>query len=170
MEYVYIAFIAMIGPVILSIINGYQRKRDKEEDWARQDLVAARVEEAAQKAVEVAKQASVAARLLLQENRRTAEYNSVTNGKIDAVALQATEIHELVNSAMSEEMRRNMESQEAVLLVLLELKEVKETSGLGISEDLIARIEATKSTISDLKTALVDRAKAAKAAEVITRE
>jgi len=154
----------ILTPIVLEQIRARQRHAEKAEDWARQDLVADRVTEAAERAVEVAEQAAAAAALLVTENKKVAAATVLTNGKIDAVALQATEIHGLVNSAMSEEMRRNLESQESLLAVLIELQEVKQASGLSPSSDALKRIEATRLTISELRAALGDRFRATMAA------
>ena len=62
MNTLYIALVvAVIGPVILSYLNGKQSKASKEQDYARQDTVAA---EALRQQEEVAVQAASAAKLL----------------------------------------------------------------------------------------------------------
>jgi len=40
---VFAAVATVVGPVVLAITNGRQRTREKREDWARQDEVAARL-------------------------------------------------------------------------------------------------------------------------------
>jgi hypothetical protein len=162
---VVVGITGIIGPLVLAIVANRSRKQDRQEDWARQDEVAARVTEAARKTGEVADQAATAAKLLARENQKVAAATLLTNDKIDAVAVQATQIHGLVNSAMSEEMRRNLESQESLLVVLEELQDVKRVAGVPTSADAAARIEATRATIAELKAALGDRFRATMRAE-----
>ena len=69
MSTLYIALIvAVIGPVILSWLQGRQRKAEKEQDYKRQDDVAA---EAKRQQDEVAGQAAKAAKLLLDRQDET---------------------------------------------------------------------------------------------------
>lgn len=42
--------VAVIGPVILVFANGYQRRKERKEDWRRQDEVAKRVAQVARAA------------------------------------------------------------------------------------------------------------------------
>lgn len=169
MDIVLVAFIAaVVGPAVLAVVNQLLGRAAKREDWARQDAVAQHVADAAE-------QARKAASLLVEENRRSALASARTDKKIDAVASQASElqsqaaeiqtqaaeIHGLVNSAMSEEMRRNLESQEALLVVLEELAEVKIAAGLAPSSDAEARVNATRAMIVELRAALGDRQRAA---------
>lgn len=69
MNTLYIALVvAVIGPVILSALQGKQRKSEKEQDYKRQDDVA---NEAKRSADEVATQAAKAARLLSDQQAET---------------------------------------------------------------------------------------------------
>lgn len=69
MNTLYIALVvAVIGPVILSWLQGRQRKSEKEQDYKRQDDVA---DEAKRSADEVAAQAAKAAKLLADQQAET---------------------------------------------------------------------------------------------------
>lgn len=114
MSAVYVALIVafgtiatVAGPIILAWLLGRQRRAEKREDYARQDAVAARVTEAADKAETVAKQAAEAARLLVDSNAAAAlvaaQTAAVTNDKLD-------QIHTLVNSTLTAAIEAQLEA------------------------------------------------------------
>jgi hypothetical protein len=150
-------FMATMGPVVLAIVTAKQRRRDKIEDWTRQDLVAERlIDENKKTADKLSKENQLTADRLHDENKKTSIAVIETNSKIDGVAEQAHEIHGLVNSAMSAEMRRSLQSTEALIVVLEELMGLK-----GYSQDASDRIESQKAVASELRATLNDRLKGA---------
>lgn len=158
MNTVVIALLGMVGiiasPAILAYITGRQRRAEKLEDYARQDLVADRVTDAADKAADVAKQAAEAARLLVASNALAAEAAvqtaAVTNGKLD-------QIHTLVNSNMDVALRAELGSKEEVLVMLREVMAVNTTAGRLPSPEALERIAATERKIAELRAVLTDR-------------
>ena len=146
--------VAVIGPVLLAYLTNRSRRQDKQEDWARQDAVAAQAAEAARLLLErqdaVAAQAREAARLLLDSNERVAETAAVTNGKLDV-------IHTLVNSNMTAAMQAELDATTRELAMMREVIALNKAAGRQPSTDALAAIESTTHKIRELEAALADR-------------
>lgn len=144
----------ILSPAILAYITGRQRRHEKLEDYARQDLVAERVTEAADKTREVAHQAAEAARLLVASNLVAAETaaaaTALTNGKLD-------QIHTLVNSNMTAAMQAELDATRALLAMMREFRDFKATAGKPASRQALAAIEETERKVGELATTLDDR-------------
>ena len=125
-----------ISPLLLSMLTNRQRRRDKLEDWARQDAVAA--------------QAAAAAELLLAANERVASGTKVTNDKLDV-------IHTLVNSSMTAAVQAEHDATVRELAMMREVVALHRAAGREVSGESLAAIAATESKIAELKTTLADR-------------
>jgi replicative DNA helicase len=147
--------VAVIGPIILSWLNGRQRKAEKILDWARQDDVAA---EAKRQQGEVAAQAAEAARLLLAENKKVAHTAAETNEKLDV-------IHTLVNSNMTAAMQSEYDATVRELAMMREVVALKKAAGEQPSPEAVAAIDATEQKIAQLAAELSDRLKQANIVE-----
>lgn len=129
--------VAVIGPVILSYLNGLQRRKEKEQDYARQDEVAAKVVEAAKKVAKTAK---------------------TSDKKLD-------EIHILVNSNMTAAMQAELDARIGQLLLMKEVIELKKALGKTPLKDALVAVESTEEKITELRTKLADRLRQTKLAE-----
>lgn len=180
METATIAIIAgaqlLLLTVVQEILKGRKDRRDaelkrteKQEDYARQDAVAARVDAAA-------KQAADAAKLLVEAQTATiartdevarlaAESDQQIRNQLQAIDEQGKQIHILVNSDMTAA-RTNERDQ--VRLTLLALKRVQALSlklGVAIADDELKAIEAAEQRIIELDAILADRHAAQMAVE-----
>ncbi len=165
---------SVCSPILLSLLNGRQRRQERLEDYARQDAVAAKAAEAAallkaEQAATTAKvdaaavQAQEAARLLkieqittaakadtaidlmAESNRAAAERTKIQNAKLD-------QIHSLVNSNLTEALESELDAHKTLLAVLLVLAAKED----GNAEALV-RIDATRAKIAELQAKLSDR-------------
>jgi uncharacterized membrane protein affecting hemolysin expression len=140
-EVVLVALIvSLISPTVLAWINGRQRRADKQEDWARQDAVAA--------------QAAEAASLLLAENKKVAESAQTTHD-------QLTQIHTLVNSNMTASMQADHDS---TVLLLAALRANVALRGGEANEDTRVAIKTAEGRLAELEAQLTDRRAATKVA------
>jgi len=145
-------------PVLVAWVTGVQRRREKAEDYARQDAVAARLTAPQDKIAAalaarqdaIAAKAEEAAALLLDANERVAHTAEVTQEKLD-------EIHILVNSNMTAAMQAELTAMEEVLAMRVELAEERSAAGQAPRPDLVASITTARDKVAELRAALSDR-------------
>lgn len=141
-------FGSVVGPALLAYLNGRQRRAEKREDYARQDQVADRVTEAADRTKAVAEQAAEAARLLVASNavaaKTAAHTAAITNGKLD-------QIHTLVNSTLTEAIEAQLE---ATLEQLAMMRRALAGETVPPSLESMAALEAK---IADTRASLTER-------------
>jgi len=89
-----VAIPAMLSPLLLAWLTNRSRRLEKQEDYARQDLVA-------EKAAAVAKKAEEAARLLAISTKTAEAASNILIGKVDKVATVTDQVHILVNSKLT---------------------------------------------------------------------
>jgi hypothetical protein len=139
---IWLALIAMATGIGSPFILAWQLHRNsaavRRADWARQDAVAAKAEEAA--------------RLLLAANERVSEDSKITNGKLDV-------IHELVNSSMTAAMQGEHDAMTRELAMMREVIALKKANGHAPSVETLGTIEATEARIAELNAMLADRSK-----------
>lgn len=128
--------VSVISPMMLTLMQGRQRRAEKVEDWRRQDLVADRVARAAE---------------VLEER------TSGTDAKLDQLHEQGVEIHALVNSNMTSAMRAELDAIERELLVLEELTAMKKAAGHPVEPRTHDAIEVARARIAELGASLQDR-------------
>jgi hypothetical protein len=158
METIAVALIvAIVAPALLSILTARQNRANREADYARQDLVAEKVERAAGQAAEAAlllkerqeAQAAAAARVaerLLANNARDAEDTEVIKG-------QLKEIHFLVNSTLSAAKEAELYAEKRSLVLLR-----RETERFPEDVALLAEVKDVAGRVEDLTSELADRA------------
>lgn len=163
MEAVWIALIVAAGAATTTLLttwlNARQIRAGKEQDYARQDHVAAQLEarqDAAEaKAEGVAKQAAEAAKLLLASNKLVAEQSAhaaeVTNGKL-------AQIHDLVNSNLTAQMGEAHGALMQQLVLMREVIALHKAAGRNPSKDALDAIEVIERKIAELGAQLADRA------------
>jgi hypothetical protein len=132
-------------PVWLARQASAARAAEKAADYARQDVVAAKVEEAAKAAREV--------------SQTLAATTKTTNDKLDV-------IHTLVNSNMTAALQAEYDATTRELAMMHEVIEVKKTMGREPTEMALAAIKATEEKLGELRATLDDRLKQAKVVEV----
>lgn len=168
-------------PIIINILNNRALASKEERDYARQDVVAKRAEEAALRANEaaraaraVADQAAEAARLLVQSQHAAAEKAAEvarllveSNAKTaDAAATSSAAlerkvdiIHTLVNSQLSTAVQSEFDATKTVLILLLRVIDLEREAGREPSIESLAEVEATRKKITELQATVADRLK-----------
>lgn len=164
------------------------RRRDKQEDYARQDAVAAQAAEAARllsdRQDQIAARAAEDSRRLLARQDTLADQakESVAQAKeaaailktnTEAVAKTAEEtkgqlkiIHTLVNSTLTASMQGLLDSTKRELVLLLEIGELKKAHNVEPSADAAGVIEETRKAIAELTITLDARHRATAVAAV----
>jgi flagellar biosynthesis GTPase FlhF len=140
-----IAVIAtIISPLILSWATGRQRRKEKVQDWARED--------------EVARRAQVAA-----DNLLAGQTEATRQAKKAAAATKSAlkEIHTLVNSDMTAA-RQSELTQTRALLVLMQAQ-------TDPTESDIAAMDAQEIRVAELENILADRLDAQRKVEMETK-
>jgi hypothetical protein len=150
-----VALAAVAGTSLPIYISGRQRSREKVEDWARQDAVAAKAAEAARLLL-AAQKASIertdeVARLAAEADKRTAT-------KLDAIDTQGKAIHVLVNQKLTDVIRQALAATVALEVLLEEAIERTRAAGGQPTHMDLTRLDETRRSIVDLKANLQQRA------------
>jgi hypothetical protein len=170
---------SVVAPSILAFWNGRRRRSEQVEaakirhaekvaDWARQDEVARRAEEAAAKVQQVALRAEETA-VKVQE---TADRLEVSNKHVadvaDITGHQIDEIHHMVNGQMTAMMQNALDTKILLVFKIRENAELKRTDrDITLTEATLAEITKTEQQIKDLMTAIEERKKLA--AEIVNK-
>jgi len=160
-EAVWLALIVAGGALLTTVLNGWQIRRGKTQDYERQDAVAAQAAEAArllearQDAAEAA--TAKAAKDLLAANeqvaRQAAEAAAITNGKLE-------QIHELVNSTLTAQMEEAHAALTQQLVLMREVIALHTAAGRKPSQEALDAVEVIARKVAELGARLDDRAKA----------
>lgn len=134
------AGIAGLSAYLQSWLTARNTRREKIEDYARQDAVAAAALAAAEKLAVKLEEAS-----------------SDTSKKLDT-------IHTLVNSSMTAAMQTALDSLRLQLPMMLEIIELKKTAGLEPSIDTLASVKALREQIAKMQSDITLREEAAASA------
>lgn len=141
---VFVGGLAATGsPILLAAITNRYNRRTKEQEWARQDLLAARAEKAA------------ADQLAIQH--AVEEGVKAANAKLAEVAEVAKVTHALVNSDKTSAMKEKRDSMARLLLITRELAELHASLGHAPSADLLASMARDQANLEALDAAIVDR-------------
>jgi hypothetical protein len=124
-----VAVSSMFGPVLVGWVAYYIRRKEKQEEYARQDEVARRVE--------IVKETTVAAR-------------AVMNNKLD-------EIHELVNSNMTAALLSERSALNGQLTLMYEIIALRRMSRQEPSAETLSTIEDIKTKLATLTDTLKSR-------------
>jgi hypothetical protein len=133
------ASVAAVAPILSLIVNAKLRHKEKLEDYARQDIVAA--------------QAAQAAALLLAAQAKTTSQNVETQGKLN-------QIHTLVNSNLTKEMGERLVSLRAQVILSREVIRLNRHNGLEPDEAARSALSNLETAVSSLETALRERGNA----------
>lgn len=132
-------------PLVMAVVNHQIARQQKQEDYARQDVVAAKAAEAAE--------------LLLASNEKVAKAAKVTDEKLDV-------IHTLVNSNMTAAMKSELDAITRELAMMQEVVELKRTAGKEPSTAALSSIESTKDKIKELQVEVAKRLEQDKTAQL----
>jgi hypothetical protein len=154
------AFIASVMPYFMERMKAknlreekaaeYKRHSDeKQEDWRRQDEVAAQVAKAiseqAAKTDEVADQAKKAATLLVESNKVIAQHQAQTSGELH-------HIKELVNSNFTAQMEGWLAALDGQILLTKELHKTNRPS-----EESLVSLKTLENTAATLRKSVAER-------------
>lgn len=144
------------SPLLLSYFTNRRSHKDRVEDWARQDAVAQKAEDAATLLIESNRKMSAktdeTAALLLADNKKVATATATTIEKLDV-------IHTLVNSNMTASMQSELIAVKAQLVLIREVMTLNNAAGHTPSVDTLATEKAAQDKITELAAALHDRLK-----------
>jgi len=154
----------ILAPMVLMYLTAHEKRREREEDWARQDLVAERLAQSSanllKKTEAVAKEARTAASLLLEANERVAAQSHAILASSEKLEKKVDVVHGLVNSALT----TVKQSEYDGLVRELALKEqniiLERGAGTEPTKASLDYVELLTAKISDLKNELEERGKA----------
>ncbi len=169
-----VGFLAFGGPLAVDWFRDRRRQKERAIDFARQDVVSAKVDEAAQEAANVARKADQTAALLFDAQK-------VTIAKTDEVAeaarqsnIQVTDqlrtIHTLVNSDMTAARQGELDQVRLNLVTLRKIVALMAASGKEASDEDEVAIEAAVARIKELEGILADRAAQARVIEAEVKD
>jgi inorganic triphosphatase YgiF len=179
-------FTSVTAPLVLMVITDRQKRQEKAADYAREDVVSKRVQEAttlaatnaaaaATQAQEVAllvaktaAQAAADARVIQvqQSEQHAAQVEAarllvIANTAI-AQAVQDTSsklevVHKLVNSNMSAALQAKLDALETSLAMMREVIDLKRAAGREPTPEALAAIQSTESKIRDTRGMIAQR-------------
>jgi len=166
------------APALLAYLTGKQRREEKLEDYARQDLVAERAEKAARNAEAVAKAAAVKAEQAARQAAVAAAKLLASNADIavtSAVAAKATldqlgVIHTLVNSTLTASMEGERFGAIRELALAKRLEALAVVNGLEPDPETAGLIVAAEVRLAELEAQLAERQGQTKVAEEQIRQ
>ena len=141
------ALLAAISPILNLIVSAWLRRREKAQDYKRQDAVAARLL-ARQDAV--AAQAAEAARLLLAAQAKTSQQNIETQGKLNHIST-------LVNSNLTKEMEGRLQALYGQASLIKEKIALLNKTENGANQATRESLESLELIIANLEMLLKDR-------------
>ena len=164
---VYVSAFAMVTAIFAPWLMASQLNRNarkvKEEDYKRQDEVAARVEQIAgrtnAKQDESARLAQEAARLLLIHNIKADEAAERAEASAAVRDAKLDQIHTLVNSNLTAALKDQLDARKAMLALLLETVGTKKEIGAEPSADMMALIDDAQKKVAELEAVMLDRLK-----------
>jgi len=156
---VWIAAIVAGGALLTAWLNARSLSRAKQEDYARQDVVAARAESASNRVREVAEQAATAAQLLLEHDEEQAAEARMNAAEVSG---RLAQIHSLVNSNMTAAMESELVAVKAQLAMMRRFALVVGANTDEGDETVAAELERR---VTELSAQLKDRAVATVAGE-----
>jgi hypothetical protein len=139
-----VASVPSLSTIAMTYFTWRLKRKDRIEDYARQDAVA--------------KQAREAASLLVASNERIAAQNSETQGRLK-------EIHTLVNSNLTNEMRERLVAVAAQVALTKEVQRLNAANGLQVDPESAATLINLENVVASLSKSLDERTTATIAAD-----
>lgn len=142
-----VAFFGAASPLLLSWLTNRNVRKNREQDWKRQDEVANRAAEASRK-------------MLSRQDAATAAQEEATRTAVVArqqsFALQSA-THTLVNSNYGVVLKAELDSTKRELAALREIMALKAAAGQQPSVEALSVIETAERRIVELEAILADR-------------
>jgi hypothetical protein len=153
---VLISAIVAISTAAQLVLTSRAKRKEKDQDYAREDAVAKQAAEAARLLVErqdaMASKAAEAARLLAVNTEAVAKTAQRTSDKLDV-------IHTLVNSNMTAAMQAELDATVREAAMIQEVMDLKKTSGVDPTVEALAALKSARNKIAELTSTLTDRLK-----------
>jgi len=146
-DIVWVALIAVASPLMLAWMTSRERRSEKEEDWKREDAVAALAARAAQD--------------LRIENTKVRAAALAAQTAAEQTHAQLSVIHKLVNSNLTAAMKEGLEATVDKLAYMEEIVDLKTKMGEGPIPVAQTAILMTRKKIAAMQGALTDREAAA---------
>lgn len=144
----------MASPLLLSVLTNRHAVFKQQMDYARQDEVARKADEVAAnllaRQTESTRAQEKVASLLINSNAKMVDTAQRHEDKLD-------QIHTLVNSNMTAQMQKELDSALSNLVLLDEIVELRHEAGKEAKAETLTAIEKTKARISVLQIELKDR-------------
>lgn len=138
-DQVYLALIVAIptflSPLIMAWLTSRNLRKVKEQDWARQDAVAARLKE---------------------NNESVATLATQSHNQLKV-------IHRLVNSTLTAALQARLDANKKALALMHQIIEMNRLSGVEPSTDALADIAASEKEVEDLELNIAERTQQDKA-------
>jgi len=149
-----VVFSSVTAPLLLSSHQDKLRRQEKDEDYRRQDAVAAKAAEVAV-LLQAAQEATTAR---TEEVARLAALAATeTERRLSDLSAQTDQIHTLVNSSLSTALRNELNAMDAMLVTMKEINVIKVKDGLPEDPATLGIIEATENRRDQLRTELEHR-------------
>lgn len=149
MEAVYLALIvavpAFLSPLFLAWLTNRNLRKVKEQDWARQDVVAAKAERTAE--------------LLRKNNLAVALATAETQKQLKI-------IHTLVNSTLTAALQGRVDAVRKAIGLMHRIIELNKGIGIEPTIAALAEIEASEKEVADLELNITDRLRQSKEAVI----
>ena len=169
-----ISFFSAVSPLSLAYLTNKHTRRDRAEDWARQDAVAAKAAHTADLLVtsnlRMADQAAVAAHLLLEDNKKVAATAAEAVASAASASAKLDTIHTLVNSQMTAAIQSELDAVQRELVLMLEVVAMRASSGAPSNGAAAASVVATKAKIAELTATLKERLEATTVADAAAKK
>lgn len=151
----------VVSPVLLLVFTSIRdskakrqdadiRRAEKQEEYARLDLVAERAEDVATKAEEARKKVEEAAELLVKQDKKIEVSSKATAEKLDV-------IHTLVDGSLTASMKSEFHATRRELVMMKEVMELKKDAGREPSPETLTAIQFTEEKVLELQEALAAR-------------
>jgi hypothetical protein len=144
-----VATVPSLSAVAMTYVTWRLKRADRIEDYKRQDAIAKQVREAAS--------------LLITSNEHVSAQNSETQGRLK-------EIHTLVNSNLTNEMRERLIAVSAQVALTKEVQRLNAANGLVVDPDSVAALLNLENIVASLSRALDERTVAAITADAEKRD
>lgn len=175
----------ILAPIVLMWLTSRERRREKLEDYERQDQVAAKAEKVAIDAAkasklladnqrEIAVHAAEAAKLLLENQQstlaRTDEVARVAAATATDHQSQLKQIHILVNSDMTAARQGELDQTRITLVMLKKIVAMNVRDNRPPNAEDLTAILTTEARINELQAILADRLVQTKAIEAEAKD
>ena len=151
---VLISAVVAISTAVQLVLTSRNTRKEKAQDYARQDEVARQAAEAARLLSDrqdaAALKAEEAARLLAVNTANVAETARESKKTLDT-------IHGLVNSNLTASKQAEFAATVREAAMMQEVIDLKRASGVEPSIETLATLEATRTKIGEMKAELADR-------------